>query len=240
MSQAIKNQVGDWYELLEPILSTPTFKKIATHIKTRKANGYKILPETSNTFRAFKLCQKKDTKVIILGQDPYHDGSATGLAFANKSDSLRVSPSLKNIITAVEQDLDSLLIDFDITLESWAEQGVLLLNTALTVEKARPGIHTELWRPFTQLVLEAISSQKDGYVFMLWGKKAQDYEKFIIGNHTILKAAHPAAESYSGGRAGFFSCGHFTSANQVLPNSICWSGVPDSDFLKPPKEPCPF
>ena len=193
MSKAIQNQVGDWYPLLEPILSTKAFKSIATHIKMRKARGYKILPKTTDTFRAFKLCQLKDTKIVILGQDPYHDGSATGLAFANRNDSLRVSPSLKNIITAVEKDQRVVLADFDVTLEQWAEQGVLLLNTALTVEKGTAGVHTEIWRPFTQLFLEAMSSQKDGYVFMLWGKKAQDYERYIIGDHTILKAAHPAA-----------------------------------------------
>ena len=230
MSKVLENQMGDWYPLLLPILQTKTFKRITETIRTRKAEGHTILPDTSKTFRALKMCQLKDVRVVILGQDPYHDGSATGLAFANPKNTRRISPSLKNIITAIETDYGSKhsvnvkgLLDVDITLESWASQGVLLLNTALTVEKGKAGSHTELWKDFTRMFVEMLSRNKSNLVFVLWGKKAQEYEMYIRNNHTILKAAHPAAESYSGGRAGFFSCGHFNSINQIVSPRIEWN-----------------
>ena len=230
MSKIIKSQVGDWYPLLMPILQTKTFQNIAAHIRERRGAGVTILPDTSKTFKAFRLCPLKNVKVIILGQDPYHDGSATGLAFANRADKRKVSPSLKHIITAVEIDDGKKhgvnvkgLLDVDTTLESWARQGVLLLNTALTVEKGKAGSHTELWKDFTRMFIEMVSRNKPNLVFVLWGKKAQEYEKFIRGKHTILKAAHPAAESYSGGTAGFYTCGHFNSINQIISPCIEWN-----------------
>ena len=230
MSKALENQMGDWYPLLLPILQTKTFKRITETIRTRKAEGQTILPDTSKTFRALKMCQLKDVRVVILGQDPYHDGSATGLAFANPKKTRKISPSLRNIITAIETDYGTKhgvnvkgLLDIDITLESWANQGVLLLNTALTVEDGKPGLHTKVWRPFTRIFLEMLSRKKSNLVFVLWGKKAQEYEKYIRGNQTILKAAHPAAESYSGGTSGFFSCGHFNSINQIVSPRIEWN-----------------
>ena len=239
--KTLETQVGDWYPLLKPLLDTEDFKKIRQTIVQCRSHGFKVLPDTSKTFRAFNMCQYKDVKVVILGQDPYHDGSATGLAFANDPDSYNsTSPSLRNIITAVEKDFGTLSMDFDISLESWAEQGVLLLNTALTVLKGNAGSHTGVWRPFTQQFLEALSSSKENLIFVLWGKKAQDYEKFIKGDHTILKAAHPAAESYSGGRAGFFDCGHFSKINSLLSTPIRW--CPSCDTLHPAKalEEAPF
>jgi uracil-DNA glycosylase len=230
MSKIMKSQLGDWYPMLLPILQTKTFQKIAGHIRDRRAAGVSILPDTSRTFKAFRLCPLSDVRVVILGQDPYHDGSATGLAFANRTGTRKVSPSLKNIITAVETDYGTKqgvnvkgLLDVDITLESWARQGVLLLNTALSVEKGKAGSHTDLWKPFTKMIIEALSLYRNNLVFVLWGKKAQEYETYIRGNNTILKAAHPAAESYSGGRAGFFTCGHFNRINQIVSPAIEWN-----------------
>jgi len=230
MSKIIQNQVGDWYPLMTPILHSQIFKRIAAHIRMRRAEGHIILPDTRDTFKAFRLCPLKSVRVVILGQDPYHDGSATGLAFANHADKRTVSPSLKNIITAVETDYGTKqgvnvkgLLDVDITLESWARQGVLLLNTALSVEKGKAGSHTDLWKPFTKMIIEALSLYRNNLVFVLWGKKAQEYETYIRGNNTILKAAHPAAESYSGGRAGFFTCGHFNRINQIVSPAIEWN-----------------
>ena len=236
----IQNSVGDWYQIMTPIFMTQTFQKIAATIRDSRTAGKTIFPDTTKTFRALKLCQLKDVQVVILGQDPYHDGSATGLAFANAGDKRRISPSLKNIITAVENDYGKDhnvnvkgLLDVDVTLESWAKQGVLLLNTALSVEKGAPNSHTELWKPFTKMFIEALSINKPKLVFVLWGKKAQEYETYIRGNHTILKAAHPAAESYSGGRAGFFTCGHFSRINQVVSRPIEWH---KSDIVKYDKD----
>lgn len=222
MSKAIQNQVGDWYSLLEPILHTKEFETLTKTLKTLKEARTVIYPDTKNTFRAFKLCQLKDTKVVILGQDPYHDGSATGLAFANSATSPRISPSLKNIFKAIETDYDTFCINFDETLETWAEDGVLMLNTALTVEKGKAGSHLDMWKPFTEELITRLSSTKDDLIFVLWGKKAQEYEKLIKGDNIILKAPHPAAESYTGGRAGFYTCGHFSAINRILKHPINW------------------
>lgn len=230
MSKVIQSQVGDWYPLLLPIIKTQTFQKIAAGIRSARQAGRAILPDTSRTFKAFRLCPLKNVRVVILGQDPYHDGSATGLAFANRADRRKVSPSLRNIITAVETDYGKKhgvnvkgLLDVDTTLESWAKQGVLLLNTALTVEQSRAGSHTELWKPFTKMFIESLSTNKCNLVFVLWGKKAQEYEQYIKGDHTILKAPHPASESYSGGTSGFYTCGHFNTINEILVPSIEWN-----------------
>lgn len=223
MSKAIESQVGDWYPLLDPIVNSDYFRTVITQIKKCKAEGKKVYPDTKFTFRAFKMCQLKDVKVVILGQDPYHDGSATGLAFGNSHESFRMSPSLRNIVQAVETDLGSLCVNFDPTLESWAKQGVLLLNTALTVEKGQAGSHVHLWNQFTKDVIHLLTSSKDNIIFVLWGKKAQDYAKYIKGDNHILMAAHPAAESYSGGKAGFYTCKHFSHINNILDAPIDWA-----------------
>ena len=230
MSKVIQSQVGDWYPLLLPIIKTQTFQKIAAGIRSARETGRTILPDTSRTFKAFRLCPLKNVRVVILGQDPYHDGSATGLAFANRTGTRKVSPSLKNIITAVEIDYGNKhevnvkgLLDIDVSLESWARQGVLLLNTALTVEQGKAGSHTELWKDFTRMFIEMLSRNKSNLVFVLWGKKAQYYEQYIRGNQTILKAAHPASESYTGGNSGFYTCGHFNIINETIDKSIEWN-----------------
>ena len=230
MNKIMESQLGDWYPMLLPILKTKTFQKITAEIRSLRSRGVTVLPDTSITFKAFRLCPLKDVKVVILGQDPYHDGSATGLAFANRANKRKISPSLKNIITAVEMDYGKKhdvnvkgLLDVDVTLESWAKQGVLLLNTALTVEKGKAGSHTELWKNFTRMFIEMLSRNKSNLVFVLWGKKSQEYIPYIRGSQHILQAAHPAAESYSGGKAGFFTCGHFNSINEILDEPIEWN-----------------
>lgn len=223
MSKAIESQVGDWYPLLGPIVSSDKFKPIMSEIKRCKQTFTKIYPETTKTFRAFKLCQLADTRVVILGQDPYHDGSATGLAFANTNEGSKVSPSLKWIVKALEYEYNTVCVDFDYDLESWASQGVLLLNTALTVVKGYAGSHTELWRPFTEDLITSLSLHKNNIIFVLWGKKAQEYARFIKGDNKIITAPHPAADAYTGGRAGFHTAGSFSAVNSFLDDSITWN-----------------
>jgi len=219
----IKNQVGDWYPLLEPIVTSDYFKQVATQIKKHKAEGKIVYPDTKLTFRAFKMCQFADVRVVILGQDPYHDGSATGLAFANSDQSSRISPSLHWITKAIEHDYDTLCVNFDVTLEDWAKQGVLLLNTALTVEKGKAGSHVLLWNEFTSEVITRLSLLKNNIIFVLWGKKAQDYAKYIQGDNKIVTAPHPAADAYTGGRAGFHTSGTFRNINSFLSDPIKWN-----------------
>ena len=223
MSKAIENQVGDWFPLLDPIIKSDYFKNLITVLKKNKAERKIVYPDTKLTFRAFKLCQLKDTRVVILGQDPYHDGSATGLAFANSHNGFKVSPSLAWIKKALEYEYDTLCLDFDYDLTSWAEQGVLLLNTALTVEKGKAGSHTALWFEFTKQLLTSLSKNKDNIVYVLWGKKAQEYEKFIQGNNKIVKAPHPAADAYTAGRAGFHTSHSFSRINEFLDTPIKWN-----------------
>ena len=210
----VKEQVGDWYKILEPIFKMDYFKKLIEQHRHNVTTS-KVYPERGKTFRTFQMCSLEDVKVIILGQDPYHDGSATGLAFANDNAN-RVSPSLRNIIQTVKNDFGAVSVNPN--LESWAKQGVLLLNTALTVEKGKAGSHVDMWMPFTRDIITRLSLEKAHLVWVLWGKKAQEYEKHIMykAAHTILKAPHPAAESYSGGKAGFFTCEHFKKINMAL------------------------
>ena len=219
----IQKQVGDWYPLLEPILISSYFNSLTTTIKKGKAEGRIIYPDTKLTFRAFKLCPLSKLRVVILGQDPYHDGSATGLAFANSNHSPKISPSLQWITKALEHEYETLCIDFDYDLTSWADQGVLLLNTALTVEKGKPGSHTVLWNTFTKELLTSLSGSMNNIVYVLWGKKAQDYEKFIQGDNKIVKAPHPAADAYTGGSAGFYTSNSFTRVNTFLETPIKWN-----------------
>lgn len=210
----VKEQVGGWYKILEPIFKSEYFRKLVDQHRQNITNSI-VYPKRGKTFRAFQMCPLESVKVIILGQDPYHDGSATGLAFANDGVG-RVSPSLRNIIQTVKNDFGDVEVSTD--LESWAKQGVLLLNTALTVERGKAGSHLDLWMPFTRDVITNLSLEKPHLIWVLWGKKAQEYEKHIMykAAHTILKAPHPAAESYSGGKAGFFTCGHFKKINDKL------------------------
>lgn len=174
-----------------------------------------IYPKYENIFLALNNVKIKDVKVVILGQDPYHgEGQAHGLAFSvNKW--IKVPPSLKNIYKEMKNDLG---IDLDITngyLEKWTKEGVLLLNSVLTVEKDKPGSHAKKgWEIFTDKVIENINSKEEPVVFMLWGNYAKEKEKLITNPiHLILKTTHPSPFSC---RNGFEGCKHFSLANEFL------------------------
>lgn len=171
-----------------------------------------VYPPGSQIFNAFEKCSFEDTKVVILGQDPYHGaGQANGLAFS-VSDGIRVPPSLRNIFKEINEDLGK-EIPKSGNLERWAEQGVLLLNATLTVRAKTAGSHQKKgWEIFTDAVIQTISDKKEKAVFMLWGKYAQDKGKVIdVEKHLVLKAPHPSpmARGFSGNR-------HFSRANEYL------------------------
>lgn len=236
---AMEKMFGPWYDVIAPVLKSEAFDSVRTFLKLEIAAGYKIYPPQSQTFRAFSLCPPDKLKVVILGQDPYHDGSANGLAFANNDDAIRISPSLRSIVTAVETDYDTLCLGFDHSLESWAEQGVLLLNTALSVRKGVAGSHLAAWRPFTEQVLKTISFEYPKTVFVLWGKKAQAFKPLLHVQDRIVEAPHPAAELYAGGEAGFYTSQTFRRINVLLDEPIVWdtSCAEESaklDYGKPP------
>jgi len=209
----LENIFGEgWYGLLGDLLISEDFKNIGRTLNKSKKKYY---PERENIFNAFKLCPLEKLKVVILGQDPYHDGSATGLAFSNRSDSTTLSPSLRNILKEVENNASNgLKLDQDPNLERWAKQGVLLLNTALTVEKGNPGSHADLWDKFTIEVLKKISKEISAIVYILWGSYAKGYLEYINREtNFILASPHPSPLSAS---RGFFGNKHFSKCNQVL------------------------
>jgi len=204
-----------WYHLLEDILTSEDFKNIGRTLDFCQKSKRKYYPERGDIFNAFKLCPLEKLKVVILGQDPYHDGSATGLAFSNRSDSTTLSPSLRNIFKEVENNTSKgLKLDQDPNLERWAKQGVLLLNTALTVEKGNPGAHADLWNKFTIDLLCKISEECPAIVYMLWGSHAKGYLRCINREtNFVLVSPHPSPFSAS---RGFFGNNHFSKCNQAL------------------------
>ncbi len=173
-----------------------------------------VYPAPQYFFRALELCSFEETKVVIIGQDPYHgEGQANGLAFS-VNDGIKLPPSLKNIFKEVKNDTGELNIEGG-NLEPWARQGVLLLNTILSVEEAKPGSHQQKgWEIFTKEIITQLNEKKSGLVFMLWGNYAKQFQFQIDSNkHLILLAPHPSPLS---AYQGFFNCKHFSLANTYL------------------------
>ena len=177
-----------------------------------------VYPHRTDIFKAYQKTGIDDAKVLILGQDPYHDGVATGLAF-DVGDSNKINPSLRNIQKEIKGSVGPLVRD-DGNLEHWADQGVLLLNTVLTVDKGAAHSHKGWgWERFIAATLTALANRDSDkpLVVILWGKAAQGFASYFSRpQHLVLTAPHPAAEGYAGGRAGFFGCGHFRKCNNYL------------------------
>lgn len=207
--------VGEgWANLLQNVLNGEYTLKLMDHL-VRDYQLSLIYPSQKNVFRAFRICPLEKTKVIILGQDPYHDGSATGLAFANHDNTITMSPSLAAIRKATEDVTETIILDFDVTLEEWAEQGVLLLNTALTVKKHTPTSHSKLWHPWTKMVISEISAGTSGLHWCFWGNHAKGFADLVSDQiHYKYFAKHPVAHVYSGG--GSWECDHFSQINQRI------------------------
>ena len=170
-----------------------------------------VLPEPKNFFRAFDLCELNKVKVVIIGQDPYHTpGVPNGLAFSvNKNQKL--PPSLINIFRELESDLG--VKNYIGDLSAWSRQGVLLLNTCLSVCAGLPASHSNIgWENFTNAAIEEIQKKKN-IIFLLWGKHAQQKKAFIQEDNFILEAAHPSPLSANN---GFFGCNHFSKTNNLL------------------------
>ena len=206
-----------WLEHLWPALSSPKMKTGYAHIRNDKAKG-KVFPKYEDTFNAFKYTPWDDVRVVILGQDPYHtEGMAHGLAFSTQSD--RTPPSLRNILKEVEVDVyEGFNLQRSVTndLTSWAEQGVLLLNTALTVKLGWPGSHLHHWEDFTAHTIKELSRWKSGVIYLLWGAKAQAFKKYINTEHNhVLETTHPSPFS---AHKGFLGCKHFSKTNEILRN----------------------
>jgi uracil-DNA glycosylase len=177
--------------------------------------GTNVYPKPSDVFNAFNLTPFNEVKVVILGQDPYHGANqAYGLSFSVQK-GVAVPPSLKNIYKELQADILGFNIPSHGDLSSWAKQGVLLLNVTLTVRANEPGSHQKMgWEQFTDNAIKALSAEKSGLVFILWGRHAQAKASLIdSGKHLVLTATHPSPFSAYN---GFFGCKHFSKANAYL------------------------
>ena len=202
-----------WKAVLAPEFEKPYFQELAARLHAEKRAGKTIYPPGRQIFRAFELTPFDRVKVVILGQDPYHNpGQAEGLSFSVPH-GVPAPPSLKNIYKEIESDLGVRLMK-DGSLEAWAEQGVFLLNAILTVEAGRAASHAGFgWATFTDAVIRTLSERRNGLVFMLWGNFARSKKALIdTSRHTVLEAAHPSP--LAGG--AFFGCRHFSKANAAL------------------------
>lgn len=205
------NNHETWKSFINFETKKPYFKKIKDHLISDNAEGKIVLPEPKNFFRAFDLCELNKVKVVIIGQDPYHTpGVPNGLAFSvNKNQKL--PPSLINIFREIESDLG--IKNYIGDLSAWSRQGVLLLNTCLSVCAGLPASHSNIgWENFTNAAIEEIQ-KKENIIFLLWGKHAQQKKAFIQEDNFILEAAHPSPLSANN---GFFGCNHFSKTNNLL------------------------
>lgn len=204
-----------WLEVLHDEFGKEYMIKLRQFLVEEKEAGHKTYPKNADIFNAFWKTPFTELKVVLLGQDPYHGpGQAHGLSFSVQK-GIAPPPSLKNIYKELATDIPGFTIPNHGELTEWAQQGVLLLNATLTVRAGSPGSHQKKgWEIFTDTVISKISGQKEGIIFLLWGKFAQAKTELIDEKkHHILKAAHPSPYSAD---SGFFGCHHFSKTNAIL------------------------
>lgn len=214
----MEKHFGEWadYSKFREFMNSKYMNSVFRYLNQEYKKGH-VYPPKQDVFKAFRLCQPRDFKVLIVGQDPYHNGKATGLAFGNPENTLRMSPSLQEIRKVLEKE-DGLRLHFDVTLESWAKQGVLLLNTALTVQEGIPASHETVWDKFTKFVISfLVSTNKECGIVCLWGEHAKKYQ--VIGGIDIeeyvdvLTCEHPMAAVYD---KRDWDCDHFLKINHLI------------------------
>ena len=214
-SKLVKNVMihDTWYHALANEFSKDYWKSLTNTV--RKLYKTKVVyPNPKNVFNAFDSTPFNQVKVVIIGQDPYHgSGQAHGLSFSVEKD-IKIPPTLRNIYKELNSDLNVPIPNIG-NLQSWADQGVLLLNTVLTVEANQANSHKDLgWETFTKAAINTISKESKNVVFILWGKQAQFFSSNLNESvHCILSAAHPSPLSAYN---GFFGCKHFSKANDYL------------------------
>lgn len=214
--RVITSELNSWSDLLSNEIQKPYFQLLNNKLKTFfSSRNLNVFPAENEVFNAFKLCDFNQLKVIIIGQDPYPtEGHAHGLSFSVREHIKPFPKSLNNIFKALSNDLNQPPpVHGDLT--HWAKQGVLLLNTILTVEEGRPDSHKGIgWEQFTNAVIQKISSEKQHLVFLLWGSKAQAKRDLIDhSKHLVLEAVHPSPLS---AYRGFYDCKHFSKTNNYL------------------------
>lgn len=204
-----------WEDILAQEKQQPYFQQMMDFVESERAAGKTIYPPSQDVFNAFNLTKLGKVKVVILGQDPYHGpNQAHGLCFSVQP-KVKTPPSLVNIYKELAADIADFSIPQHGLLQSWAEQGVLLLNTVLTVEQAQAHSHAKIgWEQFTDVVIQQLSDHCEGLVFLLWGSHAQKKGQVIdTQKHHVLNAPHPSPLS---AYRGFFGCKHFSQTNYLL------------------------
>ncbi len=207
--------MNNWTDILAAEKSQDYFQQTMQYVAQRREQGITVFPPKDEVFNAFKVTPFDEVKVVILGQDPYHGpNQAHGLCFSVKH-GVKPPPSLLNMYKELQTDIPGFEIPEHGYLQKWAEQGVLLLNTVLTVEQGQAHSHKHLgWEQFTDKVIKGISDHGDGVVFLLWGSHAQKKGASIdTRKHHVLKAPHPSPLS---AHRGFFGCRHFSKTNEIL------------------------
>ena len=202
-----------WNEILAEEMQKDYYQELQAFVQKRRAE-VRVFPEEKNVFNALELTPFESVKVVILGQDPYHGfGQAHGLSFSVQK-GIPLPPSLKNIYKELQEDIGGEL-PTEGDLSHWAKQGVLLLNTVLTVEEGNANSHKGMgWERLTNRLIESLNELNHPVIFILWGKPAQDKEKLITNpNHVILKAPHPSPLS---AYRGFFGSKPFSKVNEIL------------------------
>ena len=203
-----------WSEIIDTQREQPYYIKLKELVDNAYATTT-VYPKKENIYNAFKFTPFEEIKVVILGQDPYHgEGQAMGLSFSTPK-TIKNPPSMVNIFKEINDDLGTPSVANDGDLSVWAQQGVMLLNTILTVEQAKPKSHEKFgWEQFTDTMIQAISDNREHIVFLLWGAPAIKKSNLIDSSkHLILTAPHPSPlSSYR----GFFGCKHFSKANEYL------------------------
>ncbi len=204
-----------WTDLLAEEKQKDYFKQTLSYVANQRTNGITVYPPQKEVFTAFAVTPFEQVKLVIIGQDPYHGpDQAHGLSFSVKP-GVKIPPSLKNIYKELAQDIDGFVIPDHGYLLSWAEQGVLLLNTVLTVEAGKAHSHKHLgWEQFTDKVINVLNTYGNNIIFLLWGSHAQKKGNVIDRNkHVVLTAPHPSPLS---AHRGFLGCRHFSTANNLL------------------------
>lgn len=204
-----------WHNAIGEEKQQPYFQETLSFVENERLSGKTIYPPAKDVFNAFRYTEFNEVKVVILGQDPYHGpNQAHGLAFSVLP-GVRIPPSLVNIYKELETDISGFTMPKHGYLESWARQGVLLLNTVLTVEAGKAHSHANLgWETFTDKVIATLNEYRSGIVFLLWGSHAQKKGRFIDqSRHYVLTSVHPSPLSV---HRGFFGCKHFSKTNNYL------------------------
>lgn len=205
----------NWKDVLSAEKQKPYFQKILNFLESERSHGKTIFPAKEDVFSAFNLTEFDNLKVVVLGQDPYHNhNQAHGLAFSVQK-GVDVPPSLRNMYKELEASVEGFEVPVHGNLEGWANQGVFLLNTTLTVEAHNANSHKDIgWETFTDTVIQRISENKENVIFMLWGAHARKKKSLIGGSkHLILESSHPSPLS---AYRGFLGCNHFVLANEYL------------------------